>query len=166
VSEAAPHPSLAAEVWHRQLDAGRSGNWAERDEILAPDCVWSLRTQGAAFRGRDDVVAFIQEGFDAAATHEKPDVCTDFSTADWGVYEYISRGTIDPSQATKFAKRLIPAPRIITNALAPIITRVLSGKTFAVPICFVYHVSSDGLIDQVNEYVGKRTNNNPRPLRN
>jgi hypothetical protein len=164
VSEAARHPLLAAEAWHAQLDAGRSGYWAELDEILAPDCVWSLRTQGAVFQGLDDVVAFIQEGFDAAATREEPDVCTDFSAADWGVYEYISRGTIDPSQATRFAKRVIPAPRIITTALAPILARMLSGKTFAIPVCFVYHVNSDGLIDQVNEYVGRRANN-ARPPR-
>jgi hypothetical protein len=42
------------------------------------------------------VIRFIREGFNAAATRQEPEVRSEFSTADWGVYEYTSRGTINP----------------------------------------------------------------------
>ena len=148
---------LAAETWHRQLAAGRSGDWAGLETTLAPDCVWAVITQGALFRGRDQVISFIREGFDAAATREEPDVRSEFSTAEWGVYEYTSRGTMDRTRTVQFAKRISGGRPIITRALAQILSWALGGKSFAIPVCFAYHVNADGLIDQVNEYVGKRT---------
>ena len=150
-------PPLAADIWHRQLAAGRSGDWAALETILAADCVWAVMMQGAAFRGRDEVISFIREGFDAAATRNEPEVRNEFSSPQWGVYEYTSRGTVDRNRATVFAKRLTGGRPIISGAVAHIIGRVLAGKAFAIPVCFVYHVNADGLIDQVNEYVGKRT---------
>jgi hypothetical protein len=147
---------LAAAVWHRQLTAGRSGDWAALESILAPNCTWALLTQAAAFKGRDQVIRFIREGFDAAATRQEPEVRSEFSTADWGVYEYTSRGTINPDRATAFAARLSAGRPIITDLLAPLITWAWRGKAFEIPVCFVYHVNADRLIDQVNEYVGKR----------
>jgi hypothetical protein len=106
---------LAADIWHRQLAAGRSGDWAALETILAADCVWGVITQRAAFRGRDEVIGFIREGFDAAATRDEPDVRNEFSTSEWGVYEYTSRGTIDRNRATVFAKRLTGERPIITG---------------------------------------------------
>lgn len=150
-------PPLAGEIWQRQLAAGQSGDWAALEETLAPDCVWRLLTQGVVFRGRGEVIAFIREGFDAAAIRDAPHVRSEFSTSNWGVYEYTSRGTVDRARATAFAKRLTGGRPIITSAIAQLVSRVAGGKTFALPVCFVYHVNADGLIDQVNEYVGKRT---------
>lgn len=149
-------PLLAAEVWHRQLAAGRAGDWHILEDLLAPDCVWTVLTQGTTFRGRDQVIDFIREGFDAAATREQPEVRGEFGTADWGVYEYTSRGTVDGAKATTFAQRLTGGRPILTSILAPIIKRVLHAKPFAIPVCFIYHVNTDGRIDQINEYVGKR----------
>lgn len=149
-------PTLAAEVWHRQLAAGRSGDWAALETILAPDCVWAVLTQGSLFRGRDQVTSFIREGFGAAVTRDQPDVRSEFSTAEWGVYEYTSRGTMDREGAAIFAKRLSRGRPIITSVLTEIASRALRGKAFAIPVCFVYHVNHDGLIDHVNEYVGRR----------
>ena len=151
-----PHAILAAEVWDRQLKAGRSGDWDALQTTIAPECVWSVITQGAVFRGRDQVIGFIREGFDAAATREQPDVRGEFSTTESGVYEYTSRGTIDRDRAKAFAGRLTGGRPIITGALANIVGWAMGGKAFAVPVCFVYHVNQDGQIDRVNEYVGKR----------
>ena len=114
-------------------------------------------TQRVVFRGRDQVITFTREGFDAAATREEPDVRSEFSTEDWGVYEYTSRGTMDRTRAVQFAKRISGGRPLITRALAQILSWALGGKSFAIPVCFAYHVNADGLIDQVNEYVGKRT---------
>ncbi len=113
-------------------------------------------TQGVVFRGRDEVIGFIREGFDAAATRDEPEVRNAFSTTEWGVYEYTSRGTVNRNRATAFAKRLSGGRPIITGVVARIVGLVMGGKTFEIPVCFIYHVDPDGLIDQVNEYVGKR----------
>jgi hypothetical protein len=150
-------PILAGEVWDQQLKAGRSGDWDALQTTIAPDCVWSVITQGAVFRGRDEVVSFIREGFDAAATREEPDVRDTFSTTESGVYEYTSRGTIDRDHAKAFARRLTGDRPIITSALARMVGWVMGGKSFSVPVCFVYHVNQDAQIDRVNEYVGKRS---------
>lgn len=150
-------PPPAAAVWHRQLSAGRSGDWAALAAVLAPDCTWALLTQGAVFQGRDQVINFIREEFDAAATRQEPDVRGEFSTAECGVYQYTSRGTVDRDRATAFARRLSARRSIITELLAAILAWGWRGKAFEIPVCFVYHVNPDGLIDPVNEYVGKRT---------
>lgn len=157
MSSPGPDPVLAAEVWDRQLQAAQSGAWAALETSISPDCVWSLVTQGAVFRGRDEVISFIRDGFGAAATREQPDVRGEFSTAESGVYEYTSRGTIDRDRARAFARRLTAGRPIITGVLANIVGWAMSGKSFAVPVCFVYHVNQDGQIDRVNEYVGKRS---------
>lgn len=149
-------PILASEAWDRQLKAGRSGDWDALQTMIAPDCVWSVVTGGAVFRGRDEVISFIRDGFDAAATREEPDVRGRFSTAESGVYEYTSRGTIDREGARAFARRLTGDRPIITSALAHIVGWVMGGRSFSVPVCFVYHVNQDAQIDRVNEYVGKR----------
>jgi hypothetical protein len=157
VSSPEQTPILAAEVWDRQLKAGQSGEWSVLATTIAPGCVWSVVTQGAVFRGRDEVIGFIRAGFDAAATRERPDVRGEFSTTESGVYEYTSRGTIDPNHAKAFARRLTGGRPIITSGLAKIVGWAMSGKSFVVPVCFVYHVNQDGQIDRVNEYVGKRS---------
>jgi hypothetical protein len=111
------------------------------------------------FRGRDQVISFIREGFDAAAARDEPDVRSEFSTAELGVYEYTSRGKVDRARATVFAKRLTGGRRIITGTLAGILSWAMRGKAFEVPVCFVYHVNDQAQIDRVNEYVGKRAPN-------
>jgi hypothetical protein len=59
------------------------------------------------------------------------------------VFEYTSRGVIDAERAAQFASQLgVDA----TGA------GQLEGRTFEVPVCFVYHVNASGQIDQVNEY--------------
>jgi hypothetical protein len=156
MSDARQAPQLAADVWHRQLEAGRKGEWGAMETTLAPDCVWAVITQGAEFRGRDQVISFIREGFDAAAARDEPDVRSEFSTAELGVYEYTSRGKVDRARATVFAKRLTGGRRIITGTLAGILSWAMRGKAFEVPVCFVYHVNDQAQIDRVNEYVGKR----------
>jgi hypothetical protein len=75
------------------------------------------------------------------------------STTEWGVYEYTSR-TIDRNRATLFAKHPGGGRSIIV--LAQIVSRPMGGKAFAIPVCLVYQVNPDGLIDQVSEYVDER----------
>jgi hypothetical protein len=98
---------------------------------------------GTTFRGPAEIARFMQGGFNAAAEREEADVRNEFSTDEWGVFEYTSRGVIDAGRAAQFAAKIgIAAPG----------AEELAGQTFEVPVCFVYHVNASGLIDRVHEY--------------
>lgn len=133
----------AQATWHAQMEAVRRGDRDTMSGSFAPDCTWTLMPPGTTFRGPAEIARFMQGGFNAAAEREEADVRNEFSTDEWGVFEYTSRGVIDAGRAAQFAAKIgIAAPG----------AEELAGQTFEVPVCFVYHVNASGLIDRVNEY--------------
>jgi hypothetical protein len=74
-------------------------------------------------------------------------VRNEFATDDQGVFEYTSRGVIDAQRAAEFAAQLG-----VAGPGGDDLGGRLEGQPFEVPVCFVYHVNADGLIDRVNEY--------------
>jgi hypothetical protein len=107
-----------------------------------PNCDWRLMTAATQYHGLAEIRAFLQTGFGASAEREQPDVRNEFATDEWGAFEYTSRGTIG-EDAVGFAASLgVPAH----------IAKGFIGRTFEVPVCFIFHVNSQGLIDRVNEY--------------
>jgi ketosteroid isomerase-like protein len=138
----------AEQTWHAQMDAVRRGDWDAMPGYFAPDCTWTLMPPGTTFRGRAEIVGFMRGGFGASAEREEADVRNEFATDEWGVFEYTSRGVIDAQRAAEFAARLgIAGPG--GDDLAG---QLRAGRRFEVPVCFVYHVNADGLIDRVSEY--------------
>jgi ketosteroid isomerase-like protein len=133
----------AEEIWHAQMEAVRRGDWDTMAGYFAPDCTWTLMPPGTTFRGPAEILTFMRSGFDAGAEREDPAVRNEFATDEWGVFEYTSRGVIDAQRAAQFAAQL---------GVDAIGAEDLAGRTFEVPVCFVYHVNANGQIDQVNEY--------------
>jgi SnoaL-like domain len=133
----------AEEIWHAQMDAVRRGDWDTMSGYFAPDCAWTLMPPGTTFRGPAEIVTFMRSGFDAGAEREEAAVRNEFATDEWGVFEYTSRGVIDAERAAQFASKL---------GVSALGADDLEGRTFEVPVCFIYHVNASGLIDQVNEY--------------
>jgi ketosteroid isomerase-like protein len=131
----------AEQTWHAQMEAVRRGDWDVMPGYFAPDCTWTLMPPGTAFRGRAEIVRFMQGGFGASAEREEPDVRNEFAADEWGVLEYTSRGVID---AAKLG--------VTGSGGEDLAGQLLAGRQFEVPVCFVYHVNADGLIDRVNEY--------------
>lgn len=138
----------AEETWHAQLEAGKRGDWDAVLGYFAPECTWTLMPPGTVFRGPAEIAEFMKSGFGAAAERQEADVRNEFATSEWGVFEYTSRGVIDAQRAAQFAEK-IKAAGPVAGGLAG---QSLEGRTFEVPVCFVYHVSASGQIDKVNEY--------------
>jgi hypothetical protein len=103
---------------------------------------------GTTFRGPAEIVAFMRSGLGAAAERQEADVRNEFATDEWGAFEYTSRGVIDAQRAAQFAQK-IKAAGAVADDLAE---RFLAGRTFEIPVCFVYHVNASNLIGHVNEY--------------
>jgi hypothetical protein len=133
----------AEQIWHAQMQAVRRGDWDTMAGYFAPDCTWTLMPPGTTFRGPAEIVTFMRSGFDAGADRPEPDVRNEFATDEWGAFEYTSRGVIDAERAATFAAKL---------GVAAVGADDLAGRTFEVPVCFIYHVNASGLIDRVNEY--------------
>jgi hypothetical protein len=135
------------------------------DDVLShfdPDCEWTLVTSARTFRGTD-LREFLRRGFDAAQSREDPDVRADFATGEWGVFEYVSRGTIS-KEALHFGSSLgisILDTRVGRALAGLLLSPLLVGRTFEVAVCFVYHVNSRGLIERVHEYAATRSALNP-----
>jgi hypothetical protein len=138
----------AEETWHAQMDAGQRGDWDAVLGYFAPECTWTLMPPGTTFRGPAEIAAFMKSGFGAAAERQEADVRNEFATSEWGVFEYTSRGVIDAQRAAQFAEK-IKAAGPASGGLAG---QSLEGRTFEIPVCFIYHVNASGQIDKVNEY--------------
>jgi hypothetical protein len=143
----------AAKTWHAQMEAGKRGDWDAVSEYFARDCTWTLMPPGTTFRGPVEIAAFMKSGFGAAAEREEADVRNEFATDEWGVFEYTSRGVIDARRAVQFAQK-IKAAGTVADDLAG---QFLEGRTFEIPVCFIYHVNANGQIDKVNEYAAAPT---------
>jgi hypothetical protein len=142
----------AQEIWRAQMEAVRTGDWDTMSGYFATDCTWTLMPPGTTFHGPDEITTFMRSGFDAAAKREEADVRNEFATDEWGVFEYTSRGIIDARRAAQFAQKIKG-----TGQVADDLAEHLEGRGFEIPVCFIYHVNPDGLIDQVNEYAAMPT---------
>lgn len=138
----------AEETWHAQIEAGKRGDWDAMSGYFAPDCTWTLMPPGTVFRGPAEIAAFMKSGFSAAAERQEADVRNEFATSEWGVFEYTSRGVIDAQRAAQFAEKIKAAG----PAAGGLAGQSLEGRTFEIPVCFIYHVNASGQIDKVNEY--------------
>jgi ketosteroid isomerase-like protein len=136
------------ETWHAQMEAGRRGDWDAVLRHFAPDCTWTLMPPGTEFRGPAEIAAFMKSGFGAAAERQEADIRNEFATSEWGVFEYTSRGVIDAQRAAQFAEKIKAAG----PAAGQLAGQSIEGRTFEIPVCFVYHVNASGQIDKVNEY--------------
>ncbi len=148
------------ERWRSQMEAGDRGDF---DEVLAhfdPNCEWNLVTASKLFFGHTGLRRFLTEGLGASMTREKPDVKAEFGTDEWGVFEYVSRGRFS-KDALRFAQEIGETKasfitRLGKGVTALIIRLFFTGRTFEVPVCFIYHVNESGLIDRVHEYAAIR----------
>jgi ketosteroid isomerase-like protein len=126
--------------WHALNAAVMRNEWDKAFAVLTPDCEWTLMATGKKFRGPTEIRAFMQGALNASATRDAPDIKNDFATADSGVFEYVSSGTVDAQNASRFA------------AIAGMPADAVVGKRFSFSVCFIWHINANGLIDRVNEY--------------
>lgn len=146
-------------VWRSQMEAGDHGDFDGVMSHYDQNCEWRLVTTGKAYRGHEQVRDFIQGGLSASSIREKPAVVAEFSSGEWGVFEYVSRGRIGKGAQT-FSKET--QPPLLARLGGALFRSLFLGRIFEVPVCFVYHVNDKGLIDQVHEYAATHGRNRQR----
>ena len=152
-------PSVT-QIWRSQMEAG---DRHDMDAVLAhfdQNCEWNLVTASKLFRGHAELRTFLTEGLGASMTREKPDVRSEFGTDKWGVFEYVSRGKFS-KDALRFAHVIGETKASFSTRFGKAVTTLIIrlfflGRTFEVPVCFIYHVNELGLIDRVHEYAATR----------
>ena len=146
----------ASEVWRAQMEASERGDFEKAISYFDQDCEWRLVTSGKTYRGLPEVRRFIQSGLKAGIKRE-PEIVAEFGAGEWGAFEYVSRGQVS-REAVAFSKEVGEQPRTSPGrALAERLFRLFfAGKHFEVPVCFIFHITTRGLIDRVHEYAATR----------
>jgi hypothetical protein len=145
----------AVSIWHSLAEPLEKRDFNRVLSFVDPACEWRLVTSGKSYRGHDEIRTFMTRGWAGAVEREKPDVVAEFGSDGWGLFEYVSRGRLS-KDAVKFVSEIDktknPVVRLVRRLFVQLASPFLVGKSFEVPVCFIYHVNEKGLIDRVHEY--------------
>jgi hypothetical protein len=129
-------------VFNTLFESGRNNDFEAMAETIDDDCEWVLMPNMQTFKGKAAVVALCSQG--KLASDKTPEILFDVATPEWGVFEYMNRGTIT-KELTAFAAT--------SGWQFPTDTAALVGRQYAVPVCFVYHINAKGKIYLLHEYL-------------
>ncbi len=96
-----------------------------------------------SFKGKTACVELCTKG--KLSSDKTPEILYDVATPEWGVFEYMNRGTI-----TKDLTALAAIDSDFKLADDP---ATLAGRQYAVAVCFVYRINGDGKIYLIHEYL-------------
>jgi hypothetical protein len=130
-------------VFHTLFESGRVNNFDAMADTIAEDCEWVLMPNMQKFEGKAAVVELCKKG--KLASDKTPEIIFDVATPEWGVFEYMNRGTI-----TKDLSALAAIDSDFQLAKDP---STLVGRNYAVAVCFVYRINAQGKIYLVHEYL-------------
>jgi limonene-1,2-epoxide hydrolase len=118
-------------------------DWRRAETLLNDDIEWDMMPNSQIRKGKKEVMPFLKASW-TAANNRIPTVINNVATKEWGVMEYWNIGTISEG-VIEFAKQSKwPFVRDLPN---------LIGRTYKVPVCFIYHINQQGKIDLVREYL-------------
>ena len=122
--------------------AGFKNDWTNAENQFSDDIEWILMPNYAIYKGKKDVVALCKAG--KYASQKNPEPILNIITNEWGIWEYWNIGTVT-EDVIEFANQSAwPFPKD---------TKSVIGKTYKVPVCFIYHINADNKIDLVREYL-------------
>jgi hypothetical protein len=124
------------------FESSRINDFASMADTIDEDCEWVLMPNRKTFKGKKDVVELCMAG--KFASDKTPEIILDLATPQWGVFEYVNRGTIT-KELSGFAAS--------SGSQIPSDPSTLVGQQYEVPVCFVYHVNSKGRIYLLHEYL-------------
>ncbi len=122
--------------------AMETGDWTLCEATYADDVEWDMMNNGQIRKGKPEVMAFLKAG--GYGSHKEPVPICNLTTKEWGVWEYWNVGTISEG-IIEFARQ--------SKWTFPTDPGSLIGRTYKVPVCFVYHLNAQGKIDLVREYL-------------
>jgi hypothetical protein len=136
-------PASALPIFHALFESGRNNDFTALADTMADDCEWVLMPNMKSFKGKAACVELCTKG--KLASDKTPDILFDVATSDWGVFEYMNRGTI-----TKDLTALAAIDSDFKLADDP---ATLVGRQYCVAVCFVYRINAAGKISLVHEYL-------------
>jgi ketosteroid isomerase-like protein len=138
-----PKPVSAFPIFHVLFESGRNNDFEAMADTMADDCEWVLMPNMQSFKGKAACVELCTKG--KLSSDKTPEILLDVATPEWGVFEYMNRGTI-----TKDLTALAAIDSDFKLAEDP---ATLAGRQYAVAVCFVYRINADGKIYLVHEYL-------------
>lgn len=135
-------PSAVLPVFHVLFESGRNNDFDAMADTIADDCEWVLMPNMQTFKGKAAVVELCKSG--KLASDKVPEILFDVATPEWGVFEYMNRGTVT-KELSAFAAT--------SGWQFPSDPSTLVGRQYAVPVCFVYHINAEGKICLLHEYL-------------
>ena len=131
------------------LSFARDRNETDRltaEAQFADDIEWDMMNNGQLRRGRKEVIPFLWAG--GLASYKEPVPICNVATKEWGVWEYWNVGTLSEG-ILEFARQ--------SQWRFPADPQSLIGRTYRIPVCFIYHLNPEGRIDLVREYLDTRS---------
>src|SRR5215469_2637584 len=132
-SKATPFSTL---IW-----AVASGDIAAVEAQITDDIEWALMPYNQVLKGKDEVIPWFRA---ASADQKQPIVITNVATKDWGVFEYWNIGTVSEEVIKFGTEQKWPWPKDPNSFL---------GQRYRVAQCFVYHLTPEGTIDFMRQYL-------------
>ncbi len=109
---------------------------------FADDIEWDMMNNGQVRKGKEEVVAWCFAG--GFGSKKEPVVIRNIATKEWGVWEYWNIGTLEEG-IIEFARQ--------SKWPFPADPKSLIGRTYRIPVSFIYHINAEGKIDLVDEYL-------------
>jgi len=132
-----------ATVFRTLFESGKANDFETMANTLADDCEWVMMPNMQKFTGKAACAELCKKG--KLSSDKTPEIMTDFATAEWGVFEYMNKGTITKELVHLGA--LDPSFKLTPDDGA------LVGKQYSVAVCFVYRLNTQGKIRQLHEYL-------------
>jgi len=129
-------------IFRALFESGKANDFETMADTIAEDCEWVLMPNMKTFKGKKAVVELCKGG--KLASDKTPEIMFDVATPEWGVFEYMNRGTITKELAV-FA--------VTSGWQFPGDPSTLVGRKYEVPVCFVYHINAKGKIYLLHEYL-------------
>ncbi len=90
-------------------EAGLGGDLDTMMASIDKDCKWVFMSTGQVFQGEREIKLFLERGFRGSV--KTLEIRNDVACGEWGVLEYINRGTLT-EEATAFGEMLDePSPQ-------------------------------------------------------
>lgn len=117
-------------------------DWSISEAQFADNIEWDMMNNGQIFKGKKVVMSWLKaEGY---GSQKEPVVINKIATKEWGVWEYWNIGTLT-KEIVEFAKQ--------SGWKFPHDPETLIGRSYKVPVAFIYHINAAGKIDLVREYL-------------
>ena len=141
IKHEALQPGSTPTVFSTFIAAVVSGNLTAAEAMLADDIEWDMMPTGQELKGKAQVMPWLKAG---AASRKQPVTISDLAANDWGIFEYWNIGFVTEELVAFGNQQKWPWPKDPNS---------LIGQKYKVAQCFVWHLSAEGKISLMRQYL-------------